>query len=111
MKHAHDVMAAILIFQNSETAAIFANQTNPVGVQLSSYGNTFFCCSKFAWVLDTLVHVFCNFLFCNFFALMQDYYVTKTFLLFPEAKVSNRCVLNDNGQKSKQNNKEFWLRS
>ena len=41
-------------------------------------------------------------------ALKQDYYVTKTFLLFPEAKVNNRCVLNDNGQKSKQNNKEFW---
>ena len=31
---AHDVMAAILVFQNNEMAAMFVNQTNPVGVQL-----------------------------------------------------------------------------
>ena len=48
--HAHDVMAAILV-----------NQTNPVGVQLLSYANTFFCSNKFAWLLDTSVHTLC----CN----------------------------------------------
>ena len=31
---AHDVMAAILVFQNSKTAAMFVNETNPVEVQL-----------------------------------------------------------------------------
>ena len=28
-------------------------QTSPVGVQLFSYVNTFFCSNKFAWLLDT----------------------------------------------------------
>ena len=47
--HAHDVMAAILhmaailVFRNNETAAMLLYQTNPVGVQLLSYVNTFFC--------------------------------------------------------------------
>ena len=41
--HAHDVLAAILVFQNNETAAMLLYQTNPVGVQLFSYVNTFFC--------------------------------------------------------------------
>ena len=41
--YAHDVMAAILVFRNNETAAMFVYQTNPVGVQLFSYVNTFFC--------------------------------------------------------------------
>ena len=36
---AHDVIAAILVFQNNE----MVSQTNPVGVQLFSYVNTFFC--------------------------------------------------------------------
>ena len=31
---AHDVMAAILVFQNSDTAAMLVYQTNPVEVQL-----------------------------------------------------------------------------
>jgi len=52
-EYTHDVMAAILVFQNNETAAMLVYQTNPVGVQLFSYVNTFFCSSKFAWLLDT----------------------------------------------------------
>ena len=36
-------MADILVFQNNETAATLVNQTNPGGVQLLSYVNTFFC--------------------------------------------------------------------
>ena len=39
---AHDVMAAILEFQNKETAAILVNQTNPVGIELFSYVYTSF---------------------------------------------------------------------
>ena len=37
--YAHVVMglAAILVFQNSETAAILLYQTNPVGVQVLSF--------------------------------------------------------------------------
>ena len=38
----HDVIAAILVFQ-----------TSPVGVELFSYVNAFFCSHKFAWMLDT----------------------------------------------------------
>jgi len=49
----HDVTAAILVFQNNETAAILVFQTNPVGVELFSYVNTFFCSNKFAWLLAT----------------------------------------------------------
>ena len=56
--YAHDVMADILIFQSNESAAILLYQTNPVGVQLLSYVNTFFCSIKFARLLDTWVHVY-----------------------------------------------------
>ena len=44
----HDVTAAILVFQNNETAAMLVFQTNPVGVELFSYANAFFCSHKFA---------------------------------------------------------------
>jgi len=50
--YAHDVMVAILVFQNNETAAMLVYQINPVEVQLFSYVNTFFCSNKFAWLLD-----------------------------------------------------------
>ena len=33
----HDVIAAILVFQNNETVAMLVFQTNPVGVGLCSY--------------------------------------------------------------------------
>ena len=39
-------MAAILVFQNSETAAMLVSQTNPLGVELFSYANAFFCSNK-----------------------------------------------------------------
>ena len=48
----HSVVAAILMFQNIETVAMLVNQSNPVAVQLFSYVNTFFCSTKFAWLLD-----------------------------------------------------------
>ena len=44
----HDVMAAILVSQNNETAAMFVSQTSPVGVELFPYVNAFFCSNKFA---------------------------------------------------------------
>ena len=40
--------AAILVTQNNETAAMLVSQTSPVGVELFSYANTFFCSNKFA---------------------------------------------------------------
>ena len=55
--YAHEVMTAVLVFHNNETAAMLLHQTNPVGVQLFSYVNTLFCSNKFACPLDTLVHV------------------------------------------------------
>ena len=39
----HDVTAAILVSQDNETAAMLVSQTSPVGVELFSYVNTFFC--------------------------------------------------------------------
>ena len=44
----HDVTAAILVSQNNEMAAMLVSQTSPVGVELLSYANTFFCSKKFA---------------------------------------------------------------
>ena len=49
----HDVMAAIFVSQNNETAAIFVSQTSPVGVELFSYVKVFFCSNKFAEMLAT----------------------------------------------------------
>jgi len=49
----HDVMAAIFVSQNNETAAMFVSQTGPVGVELFSYVNDFFCSNKFAKMLAT----------------------------------------------------------
>ena len=53
-------MAAMLVLENSETADKLVNQTNPVGVQLFSYVNTFFCSNKFTRLLDTCVHTLYN---------------------------------------------------
>ena len=44
----HDVTAAILVLKNNQTAAMLVFQTNPVGVDLFSYVNTFFCTYKLA---------------------------------------------------------------
>ena len=44
----HDVTAAILVSQNNETAAMLVSQTSPVGIELFSYANAFFCSNKFA---------------------------------------------------------------
>ena len=44
----HDVTAAILVAQNNETVAMLVSQTSPVGVELFSYANAFFCSNKFA---------------------------------------------------------------
>ena len=44
----HDVTAAVLESQNNETAALLVLQTSPVGVELFSYVNAFFCSNKFA---------------------------------------------------------------
>ena len=44
----HDVMATIFVSQNNETGAMFVSQTSPVGVELLSYVNAFFCSNKFS---------------------------------------------------------------
>ena len=44
----YDVTAAILVSQNLETTAMLMSQINPVGVELFSYANTFFCSNRFA---------------------------------------------------------------
>ena len=44
----HDVTAAILVSQNNKRSAMLVSQTNPLGVELFSYANAFFCSNKFA---------------------------------------------------------------
>ena len=43
----HDVTAAVLVSQNNEAAATLS-QTSPLGVELFSSVNAFFCPNKFA---------------------------------------------------------------
>ena len=45
----HDIMKARLVPQNNETVAMLVSQTSPVGVELFSYANAFFCSNKFAF--------------------------------------------------------------
>ena len=44
---------AILVFQNNEMVAMLVAQTIPVGVELFSYANAFFCSNKFAEMLGS----------------------------------------------------------
>ena len=44
----HDVTAAISVFQNNETAAMLVYPENPLGVELFSHANAFFCPNKLA---------------------------------------------------------------
>ena len=44
-------MAAILVSQNNETAAMLVFQTNPLGVELFSYANALFCSNELAEIL------------------------------------------------------------
>ena len=48
-------MAAILVFQNKETAAILVSQTSPFGVELYFYAKIVFCSSIPIWRLVTWV--------------------------------------------------------
>ena len=41
----------MLVSQNIETAAMLVSQTSPVGLELLSYANAFFCSNKFAQML------------------------------------------------------------
>ena len=49
----HDVTVAISLSQNNETEAMLVSQTSPLGVEFFSYATTFFCSSKFAYMLAT----------------------------------------------------------
>ena len=51
----HDVTAAMLVFQNKGMAAMMVYQTNPPGIELYFYANTFFCFSNPIWLLVTWV--------------------------------------------------------
>ena len=44
----HDITEAILLSQNNETVVMLVSQINPVGVEIFSYENAFFCSNKFA---------------------------------------------------------------
>ena len=53
-------MAAILVSQNYETAAMLVFQTNPSGVEVFSYANTLFCSDEYAQMLATWVKTLCT---------------------------------------------------
>ena len=55
-----DVTAAILLSQNNETAAMLVSQTSPLGVELFSDANAFFCSNKSAQMLATWVKTLYN---------------------------------------------------
>ena len=42
----HNVMSAMLVSQKNKRAAILVSQTNPVGIELFSFVNTFCDCNK-----------------------------------------------------------------
>ena len=57
-----DVTAAMLVSLNKGTAAMLVSPTNPLGIELYSYANVFFCfgwktCSLITWV-KTLYRLF-----------------------------------------------------
>ena len=43
----HDVTAAILVFQNNEKAAMLVYLENPLGFELFSHVNAFFCSNEY----------------------------------------------------------------
>ena len=49
----YDVTAAILVFQNKETAAILVYQVIPLGIKLYFYAKIVICFSKPIWLLVT----------------------------------------------------------
>ena len=49
----HDVMAAMLVFQDKGMAAMMVYQTNPPGIELYFYANTFLCFNNTIWMLVT----------------------------------------------------------
>ena len=46
-RFSYDLTAVILVYQKQWTAAILVYQSSPVGVEVFSYVNTFFCFNKF----------------------------------------------------------------
>ena len=47
----HDVTAAMLVHKNKGMAAILVHKTNPLGIELYFYANTFFCFIEPIWPL------------------------------------------------------------
>ena len=53
--------AAILVFKNNKTAAMLVFQTNPMGIDLFSYVNAFFCSNKFArYIMGDVQVAYCT---------------------------------------------------
>ena len=46
--HVAAVVKGMERFSHDVTAAMLMSQTGPMGVELFSYANAFFCCNKFA---------------------------------------------------------------
>ena len=74
-------MAAILVSQNNETAAMLVIQTNPLGVEVFSFENTLFCSNEYAQMLATWVKT----LYTTVSVLFQTW--------FNQSLLAIRCIL------------------
>ena len=88
-----DVTAAMLVSLNKGTAAMLVSPTNPLGIELYSYANSFFCfalkaCSLITWV-KTLYKAVYNLVYILFviqFSLMHIFANSNAYKysLFPK---------------------------
>ena len=68
----HDITVAILVSQNNETVAMLLFQINPVGVEIFSYANPFFCsnelhrCWSHEWKCSIVSYAIIIYLKCYF---------------------------------------------
>ena len=53
--------AAILVFKNNKTAAMLVFQTSPMGIELFSYVNVFFCSNNFVrYIMGDVKVAYCT---------------------------------------------------
>ena len=75
------------VFSHDVTAAILVSQTSPVGVELFSYANAFFCSNKFKYMLATWVKT----LYSHYSLMQVLLFQRKMNALSKEMSVPLRC--------------------
>ena len=80
--------------ENNELAAMLKNQTSPVGYQLFSYVNTFFCSNTFTWLPDTWVNTF----------YIEKFQVTRKIFKVHYGKALHNCFISCHRKYNDQHN-------